>query len=127
MIVLDTHVWLWTVMAPGRLSRAARQAIDRSSEIGVSTISFWEVALLERRGRIRLDRSARSWTRGSLVADPRMVALPVTPEIALTAGSLEPISEPGDSVIYATAVEHDAALVSRDERLKELDPHRVVW
>jgi len=127
VIVLDTHVWLWVVIVPGRLSRTARRAIDRAPELGVATISFWEIALLDRLGRIRLDRSARSWARGSLAADPRMVALPLTPEIALAAGELSAISEPGDSVIYATAVEHDAMLVSRDQRLLDLDPARVVW
>lgn len=120
-------MWLWSVVAPDRLSREARRAIDRATELGISTISFWEIAVLERRGKIRLDRGARSWTRASITADPRMTALPVTPEIALTAGGLGDVREPGDGIIYATAVEHDAALVSRDERLQRLDPARVVW
>ncbi|MFN0155122.1 MAG: type II toxin-antitoxin system VapC family toxin [Gaiella sp.] len=127
MIVLDTHAWLWVIVAPQRLSRAARAAIDRAGEIGISTMSFWEVALLERAGRIRLDRGAQNWTRATLVADPRMTALPITPEIALTAGTLSTIRDPGDSLIYATAVEHNAHLVTKDARIAEHDPQRVIW
>lgn len=127
MIVLDTHTWLWSVVAPNRLSRPARSAIDRATEIGISTISFWEIALLEGAGRIRLTRGVRSWVRSALAADPRLVALPVTPEIAIAAGSLVSMRDPGDSIIYATSVEHDAPLVSRDARLQEHDPKRVIW
>lgn len=83
--------------------------------------------MLEHAGKIDLDRGARSWTRATFAADPRMTLLPVTPEIALTAGGLGRIREPGDSIIYATAVEHDASLVSRDGVLRELDPKRVIW
>ena len=90
-------------------------------------MSFWEVALLEVAGRITLQRGARSWVRAALAADPRLTALPVTPEIALAAGSLSSIRDPGDTIIYATAVEHDATLISRDSRLHDHDPVRVVW
>jgi PIN domain nuclease of toxin-antitoxin system len=114
-------------VTPKRLSRDARRIIGNATEIGVSSISFWEIALLERAGKIELDRGARSWTRATVAVDPRMTVLLVTPEIALTAGGLAGIREPGDSIIYATAVEHDAPLVSRDERLHRLDPERVVW
>ena len=35
--------------------------------------------------------------------------------------------DPADQLIYATAVEHDAVLVSRDGVIRDLDPRRVVW
>lgn len=127
MIVLDTHAWIWSVVAPRRLSRRARNAIDRAPEIGISTISFWEIALLDARGRIELDRSAGRWVRSALAADPRLSALPVTTEIAVSAGAATGLSDPGDSIIYATAVEHDAPLVTQDERIHGLDPARAMW
>jgi PIN domain nuclease of toxin-antitoxin system len=43
------------------------------------------------------------------------------------AGSLSSIRDPGDTIIYATPVEHDATLISRDSRLHDHDPARVVW
>lgn len=61
MIVLDTHAWLWWVAAPERLSRVARHAIDDEHRIGVCTMSCWEVVMLERRGRLRLDRDPATW------------------------------------------------------------------
>lgn len=90
-------------------------------------MSLWELGLLHRLGRLSLDRSPQAWARTALAADPRTVALPVTPEIALTASGLGEIRDPGNSIILATAIEHRAALVSRDERLRAHDPKRVIW
>lgn len=126
MIVLDTHTWIWNAVAPKRLSRAARSTIDRATAIGISTISCWEVSFLATSGRLRLDRGTRAWVSAAL-ADHRMTPLPVSLDIALVAGGLSTLRDPADRIIYATAVEHDAQLVSRDQRLHDLDPKRLVW
>jgi PIN domain nuclease of toxin-antitoxin system len=50
--------------------------------------------------------------------------------IAVRAGSLDAASFPGDPadrLIYATAVEHAARVVSADDRLRAVDPDRVIW
>lgn len=90
-------------------------------------MSFWELARLERSSRMRLDRPLATWL-STAVADDRVEVLPVTREIALTAASvLGDAADPADQLIYATAVEHGAMLISRDARLHEHDPSRVVW
>ena len=56
MIVLDTQSWVWWTNNPARLSGTQRQAI-RSNEadtIGVSVISYWEIAKLYEYGRLEL-------------------------------------------------------------------------
>ena len=42
MIVLDTHAWIWWASDPGKLSSAARSAIDYSKSAGICPISCWE-------------------------------------------------------------------------------------
>ena len=61
MILLDTHVLLWLRLGERELGARARVEIDRawqsgeqSGEVAVSEISFWEVAMLKAKGRIRL-------------------------------------------------------------------------
>lgn len=113
-------------MARTKLSRRARTVIDQAADIGISTMSCWEVALLHSQGRMKLDRNVREWV-GAAVADERIKMLPVSVDIALNAGGLTTLRDPADRIIYATAVETGSRLVSRDAQLKDFDPARVVW
>jgi PIN domain nuclease of toxin-antitoxin system len=129
VIVLDTHVWLWWMAAPEQLSEVAANAIDRASDIGVSTLSAWEVTMLVARGRISLDRDVGLWVRQAF-ADARVEALAPSPEVAVAAGLLDGKSFPGDPIdrlIYATARSVDAELLTRDRAIRAFDPHTTVW
>lgn len=128
MSVLDTHAWVWWVDEDPRLSDDARAAIEDSDELLVSAVSVWELATLERLGRLRLIPDTRLWIRRAL-AQSGLVSTPVTPEIGMVAGSLPgPFpGDPADRIIYATAVARDVRLVTGDRRIARHDPGRVVW
>jgi PIN domain nuclease of toxin-antitoxin system len=129
VIVLDTHVWLWWLAEPSKLSRAARQAIDEAETIGVCTVSAWEIATLVRRRRISLDRDVAAWVRQAL-AFARVTPQLLTPEAAVAAGLLDGDGFPGDPadrVIYATARTHRALLVTRDDKIRSFDASNTVW
>ena len=129
MILLDTHVLLWRMLEPERLSADAAEAIAGADPRAISAITFQEAAYLVARGRVDLFKPVGSWFADALGAIEAM-ALPATASIALRAGSLDPQEfrgDPMDRLIYATAVEHDARLVTADERLRSFDPERTVW
>jgi PIN domain nuclease of toxin-antitoxin system len=128
VIVLDTHAFLWWQDEDPRLSATALSAIEDSDRIGVPTACCLEIATLDRRGRITLAGGATKWIRAAL-ADPRVEEIPLTSEIALAAGAL-PETFPGDPVdriIYATSRTIGSSLVTRDRRVTNHDPRRVVW
>ncbi|MDP2709879.1 MAG: type II toxin-antitoxin system VapC family toxin [Solirubrobacteraceae bacterium] len=129
MIVLDTHVWLWWLAQPDRLSPGARQAIDGASRIGVCTLSALEVAMLAVRGRVSLDRDVSAWVRQAFAA-PRVEALAPSADIAVAAALLDRDAFPGDPVdriIYATARASRARLVTRDRAIRAFDRRTAVW
>ena len=128
MIVLDTHAFVWWVADPARLSRAAGSAIERSRARGVCLISVWEIAMLVERRRLVLDRDVADWVRDAL-AQPGIELLPLTPEIALAAGGagLRLAGDPADRMIAATAIAHQARLVTKDERLRALQAIDAIW
>jgi PIN domain nuclease of toxin-antitoxin system len=131
-VLLDTHVLLWWQAGGGRLSGAARIAIDSSDVVLVSPLTCWEVSTLQRRGRILLDRAPATWIRDLLATD-RIVTAPLSPEAATWAGSLDEAfpGDPIDRLLYATARDRRVPMVSKDERLRAFAASRrdvdVIW
>lgn len=129
LTLLDTHVFIWWLAGGGSLSAPAEAAIRHSSRL-VSPISFWELAVLVDRGRVALDRDLHRWSRDILAAGLVDVA-PMTPSTAISAGLLSDFhGDPADRLIYATARELGAALVSKDRRIGEYARHHgveVIW
>lgn len=128
MIVLDTHAFVWLAGAPERLSATARDALA-GDDLGISTASVQEVAYLCVRGRLVMDRPIERWLRDAMRAH-EVQALEPTVSASLRAGGLDPAEfhgDPVDRLIYATAVELDAGLVSADQKLREAAPARVIW
>jgi PIN domain nuclease of toxin-antitoxin system len=118
-ILLDTHALLWWQAGGERLSRAAVSVIDAAAQILVSPVTCWEVATLQRLGRIELDRDPAAWVANLLRAD-RVGLVPLTAEAATWAGQVEDSfpGDPADRLLYATARDRRVPLVSKDEALR---------
>lgn len=119
MIVLDTHVLVWAASDDRKLGRKARALIDQLWAIGkvaVPAIAFWEVGLLQARGRLRLPSPVREWRDAVLAAGA--IELPLDGVTAVRALELSGLhDDPADRFIVATALVNGAALVTADERL----------
>lgn len=118
-VVVDTHSLVWWFANRARLSPTAAGAIQDADRILISPISWWEVGLLVRDGRVTLDRPVGLWIN-LVLDDRRSTTAPLTPEAAAWAGQLDRDSFPGDPadrLIYATARDLRVPLVSKDGRL----------
>ena len=63
-LLLDTHTLLWTLVEPERLSaRAAAAIMAEESEVFVSVISPWEMAIAKARGSRTSSATASSCSR----------------------------------------------------------------
>jgi PIN domain nuclease of toxin-antitoxin system len=126
VIALDTHVLLWWTLEPTRLSARARKTIDKTDRLGISTIVFWEVALLARKGRVRLGTPTSEWTR-EVLSLARIEPLPLTAEIAVAAEGLTMHPDPADRFIVATALHHQIALVTKDALIVRTGLCPTLW
>ncbi len=117
-LLLDTHIWIWAVVEPARLSRRVTRALqENENELWLSPISTWELALLVERGRIRLDSDIDPWLADASDCCPTIEA-PLTHEIALASTRVAlPHRDPADRLLAATALILDLALVTADEQL----------
>ena len=121
LLVLDTHVWLWTLLGSRtvraetleEMARAARQ-----DELIVPVIAVWEVALLNAKARIDLGGDVQDWIAEALAVPGYQLAL-LTPEIAVLCHNLpgDLLADPVDRMLVATAIDLAATLVTRDEAL----------
>lgn len=121
MIVLDTHALVWLAEGLPQLGKIARTAVDQAlaeEALAVSAITFWEVAMLHEKGRLRLTQPAEAW-RAELL-DRGLQELPVCGEIGIAAVRLDDFHpDPADRIITATATLRRATLVTADDRILE--------
>ena len=116
-LLLDTHVWLWSLIQPERVDRSARRAMQQGTEVYLSPVSIWELNHLVKRGRIRVKQSLNELLdRG--IRESSIREAPITVAVALEAARIQlPQPDPGDVFIAATAIVHDLTLVTSDEQL----------
>ena len=118
MILLDTQALLWMRLGNPRLGPRARLEIEQaweSGQVAISTISFWEIAMLKDKGRLRFPEDVALWRREQL--DHGLVEIPVDGGIAIRAGLLTDLhGDPADRLIVATALEGHR-LVTADRRI----------
>ncbi len=119
-LLLDTHVWIWSLVEPEQLRAETRSALsDPASELYLSPISVWELLLLVERGRIELaqDLEPEQWVASTLATTPLREA-PLTWKIASRSRSLDlATDDPADRFLAATAAERKLTLVTADRQL----------
>jgi len=53
--ILDTHVWLWALISPQRISTAIRDLLaEAENRLFLSAASAWEIAIKWRLGKLPL-------------------------------------------------------------------------
>ena len=115
-LLLDTHIWLWSLGEPGRLGRQLRHELkDGHHELWLSPVSTWEALLLNSKGRIQLPGNLEDWLERAI---RHFQEAPLTHEIVLAAQRLPlPHRDPADRFLAATAQVLGLTLVTADERL----------
>ena len=129
MIIIDTHIWIWLISDPEKLSERAVSAIEYSKIIGVCPISCWEISTKVTNGKLSLDRNIDVWVQQAL-ARPRIKLIDMSAEIAVLAGKLgnEGLhGGPADRLIVATAIHHGADLVSKDRAIRSFSKVHSIW
>ena len=116
--LLDTHVWLWSLLEPERLRKKTRALLTAAgSTLWLSPISVWETTLLAERGTLELDADTRRWIQDAIAASGIGEA-PLNHEVVLQSRELKlKHDDLADRFIAATASVYQFTLVTADERL----------
>lgn len=120
-VLLDTHALVFAVDNPGKLSPTTVAIIrDVENDLVISAITVWELAMLAQKRRLMFDEGVETWTDRAL-AKLRVRTIPVDGTIFRRTFHLPGFDreDPADRVIVATAVVHDALLVTHDEWMEK--------
>ncbi len=124
-ILLDTHIWLWSLREPERLgSSIRRELVNLQNELWLSPISTWEALVLNSKGRIRIHGEPSSWVARTTA---KFHEAPLTHEISMVACELDlPHFDPADRFLAATAKVLDLTLATADRRLLDLGSIKTI-
>jgi PIN domain nuclease of toxin-antitoxin system len=123
-LLLDTHIWLWSLSAPKRIGkRVLVQLKDQNNELWLSPMSTYEALTLHHKGRFEIDGDLGEWLARATAGTREA---PLTHEIALVARQLPLHQDPADRILAATAEVLDLTLVTADERLLGLGTIRTM-
>lgn len=130
VLLLDTNALVFDALAPARLSKRARHAMDaaaRAGSLGCADISLWEIAMLIARERLSPGTDTRTFLE-DVIAARRLTVVSIDPDIAARAQSPDyDLSDPADRIIAATAEVIGAQLVTADRRLRSIRSLETIW
>lgn len=116
--LLDTHIWLWSLLEPEKLNQAMREVLENpANELFISPITVWETLILSEKNRIDLKPSGHEWVVKA-IEQSRIKEAQLSHAIAMKSRLLEvEHQDPADRFIAATAWEYDLILITMDEKL----------
>jgi len=121
-LLLDTHVWLWMVSRPERLSTEALGALeDADNELYLSAASCWELSIKYVLGKLPLPEPPETFVLPRLARDG-VRGLAVQPFHGLRVCAL-PLHhrDPFDRILVAQAQLEELTLVTADHALMAYD------
>lgn len=115
-LLLDTHVFLWTLVDDPRLKSASRQIIQSASEVYVSAASVWEIAIKHRLGKLNADPHQVC----AAIEPSGFIELPVNATHAAGMADL-PLHhhDPFDRLLLAQALAEPLRLLTADATLSQ--------
>jgi len=126
-LLLDTHVLLWALLEPQKLSPSLRNALeDSDNTLMVSAASAWEIATKWRLGKLP---HARAVVENYAMALHRLAAveLPISGAVARQAGLWQvPHRDPFDRLLAAQASSDDLLLASTDPAFAQFEGVRTL-
>ncbi len=113
-LLLDTHVYLWSVTASRQLKNGVRDYLASAQIVYVSAASIWEIAIKARLGKIEGDPDALALA----IEASGFQELPVTARHAAAVAKL-PMhhTDPFDRLLLAQAFTEPLRLITADRAL----------
>lgn len=130
--LIDTHVFIWALMNPEKLSKKIYEIIeDEENEVYLSPISFWEIAIKYQAGKLNMGRInplhlphiAEQFDFSILTPEPYdYVSVATVPK-------KDNHHDPFDRLLIQQAIRHNLVLISKDEKFRQYEENglQLMW
>ncbi len=114
--LLDTHVLLWWLTEPKKLSTKVQHIIaDKNSHVFISSVSIWEIAIKKDLGRLDIPVNILS-----VLQTENIQVLLLSAEEGLGIIDLPKIhNDPFDRILIAQAKFKDMVFITKDQKIIE--------
>jgi len=119
-LLLDTHVFLWSLFTPDKLSKALTLEIKSpNNDVAISVVTFWEISLKFALGKLELT-GVEPDELPAFADQMNLETLPITAAEASSFHRLPRLShkDPFDRIIIWQAIQRKMTLVSKDRDFK---------
>ena len=130
--LLDTHTFIWSFMCPDKLSKRVFSIIsDANNTIYVSPITFWEIAIKHRLGKINLGK-INPIHLPNIASEYDFSILPLDAYDYVTISNL-PVKgdhqDPFDQMLVHNALRKNLILLSVDKKFKQYEKEglQLIW
>ncbi len=123
--LLDTNALLYIFSAPSKLSARARRIVRGESDLSVSIVSFWEIAIKQSIGKLKFSMTIPELEALCLERDIQVLGLRAD-AIERMRGLPQIHGDPFDRMLIAQAQTEDMVIVTHDRVIPQY-PVRTVW
>ncbi|MBA7578156.1 hypothetical protein ES708_20012 [subsurface metagenome] len=124
----DTHVFLWAMVEPKKLSQPAAQIIENEqNELLLSSVVVWEIVIKRKIGKIVFQNYNLEIFIHRVIEEYGFIPLPITIAHALEMENLPGIHrDPFDRMLISQARVAKATLITSDRIIQSYDV-KTVW
>lgn len=125
--LLDTGVWLWSLSAPEKLAREARDVLtDSDQEVFLSAVTSWEIAIKFSGSKLRLPEPPASYVPSRMAAQGLRPLEISHPHVLAVATLPSYHRDPFDRLLVAQAQLEGLVLVTADRVFRRY-PAKILW
>ena len=123
--LLDTNALLYIFSAPSELSARARRIVRGESDLSVSVVSFWEIAIKQSIGKLQFRMTIPELESSCKERDIKVLGIS-SAAIESIKGLPKIHGDPSDRILIAQALTENMLIVTSDGVMPQY-PVRTVW
>ena len=125
MHIIDTHILLWLLSEPEKLSDTARRILENDTSLYISMASLWEIAIKQANGKLELPFTPEELYEICISRDIKVKQIrPIHLNHLMDLPKIH--NDPFDRIIICQSIAENIPILTHDGKI-HLYPVKTVW